>query len=147
YGAAKVALTTTGDTSPSSILALARYPSGGNIHYSRTIRISEEAAKLIRENNAVVIVHGSDYAHEGGYTGVLERSELNPKFPATATVPALCGTLVASKRSRASATVYTAQLVDNPYAAFLCERSAVITLAPERSSSTAYVRPRNGHVA
>jgi hypothetical protein len=143
-----VALTTHGDTTPASILTFARYPTGGSIRYSRTIDVSEEVAKRIRENNAVVIVHGTDYGHEGQYTGVLERSELNPKFPATATAPALCGTLIASKASRASATVYTAKLVDDPYAAFLCEGSEGIALAPQRARATAsYRRTRNGYVA
>jgi tRNA A-37 threonylcarbamoyl transferase component Bud32 len=147
YGDAKVALTTSGDTTPASILTFARYPTGGNIHYSRTIAIPEEVAKRIRENNAVVIVHGTDYGHEGQYTGVLERSELNPKFPATATAPALCGTLTASKGSRASAAVYTAKLVDNPYAAFLCEASEGIALTRQRTRAVAYRRTRDGHVA
>jgi hypothetical protein len=148
YGAAQVALTTSGDTSPQSILTFARYPTGGTIRYKRTITIPAETAKLIRENNAVVIVHGSDYAHEGGYTGVLERSELNKAFPATATVPALCGTLAKSKKATASSgAVYTATLRDNPYAAFLCEASEGFYLAAERRRKLAYVRPGSGHVA
>jgi tRNA A-37 threonylcarbamoyl transferase component Bud32 len=147
YGPAKVALTTSGDTSPASILTFARYPTGGNIRYSRTIRVSEEVATRLRENNAVVIVHGTDYDHKGAYTGVLERSELDKAYPATQTAPALCGTLVASKKTRASATVYTAKLVDNPYAAFLCEGSEGIALQPQRGRATAYVRTRNGHIA
>jgi tRNA A-37 threonylcarbamoyl transferase component Bud32 len=147
YGPAKVALTTSGDTSAASILTFARYPTGGDIRYNRTIPIAAEVAKLIRENNAVVIVHGTDYGHEGQYTGVLERSELNPKFPATATAPALCGVLIASKKTSASAAVYTAKLVANPYAAFLCEGSEGIALAPERARATAYVRTRGRHVA
>jgi serine/threonine-protein kinase len=147
YGDARVALTTSGDTSPQSILTFVRYPTGGNIRYSRTITAPADVAKLIRENNAVVIVHGTDYGHEGGYTGVLERSELNRSFPATQTAPALCGTLIASKKSTASAGVYTARLVPNPYAAFLCEASEGIALTRERRRASAYLRPRSGHVA
>ncbi|HEV2980102.1 MAG TPA: serine/threonine-protein kinase [Solirubrobacteraceae bacterium] len=147
YGDAKVALTTNGDTSPASILTFSRYPTGGNIRYSRTITVSEEVARLIRENNAVVIVHGTDYSHQGQYTGVLERSELNPTYPATATAPALCGTLTASGKTTASSgrgAVYTAKLVDNPYAAFLCEASEGFALAAVPRRDAAYARARNG---
>ena len=95
----------------------------------------------------MVIVHGSDYSHQGQYTGVLERSELNPTYPATATVPALCGTLTASRKTTASSgrgAVYTAKLVDNPYAAFLCEASEGFALAAERRRDAARSRAPNG---
>ena len=61
-------------------------------------------------------------------------------FPATQTAPALCGTLVASKKTTASSPVYTAKLVDNPYAAFLCEATEGIALTREERRTTANVR-------
>lgn len=118
YGPPVQALTTRGDTSPASILAFPRYLTGGTLHYSRTITLSASVASDIRQNNAVIVVHGVDYDHSGIYSGALERSELNKGVPATATAPALCGALVSSQkvaalgpRSRAHTLVYTASLV------------------------------------
>jgi len=93
YGPPVQSLTTSGDTSVSSILVFRRYPTGGTVRYSRTIPLPPKVAAQIRENNAVIVVHGIDYDGSGVYSGVLERSDLNPELPATATAPALCGPL------------------------------------------------------
>jgi len=148
YGDAVTALTTSGDTSPGSILALKRFPSGGDIRYSRTITLPAPVVAYIRRNNAVVVVHGTDYDHIGSYDGVLERSELNKALPATETAPALCGVLLGPKttasagpRRRAPAGVYTAALVDDPAALFACE-------ALEATSAVASARrPSDAHPA
>jgi predicted Ser/Thr protein kinase len=116
YGPPVEALTTHGDTSVGSILAFPRFPSGGNLHYTRTIVLPANVAAEIRRNNAVVVVHGTDYDHSGIYSGVLDPSELNKGVPGTATAPALCGPLhaaanaTADARSRGPARIYTALL-------------------------------------
>ncbi len=94
YGPMAAALTLTGDTSMDSMLAFPRYPSSGNIRYQRTIVISTAAANAIRNGNAVVVVHGIDYNHNGRYDNVLNRSELDSAVSQEATAPALCGTLL-----------------------------------------------------
>jgi len=101
YGHPQVALTSTGDTSPKSIVDFSRYPSTGNIAYKRQITIPNGVASAIRAGNAAVIVHGIDYNHNGVYDNVLDRSELNNSLPGEATAPALCGTLVPSKTTTA----------------------------------------------
>jgi serine/threonine-protein kinase len=118
YGAPVQALTTSGDTSTSSILAFSRYPTGGTIRYTRTINLPPPVVAYIRQNNAVIVVHGVDYDHSGIYSGVLDRSELNKSVPGTATAPALCGALSGAQKaaaqtggSRTRAVVYTASLV------------------------------------
>jgi hypothetical protein len=117
YGPPVQALTTRGDTSTSSILAFPRYLTGGTLRYTRTITLPASVAAYIRQNNAVIVVHGIDYDHSGIYSGVLDRSELNKSVPGTATAPALCGVLgreysIAARnpRSPARALVYTASL-------------------------------------
>ncbi len=150
YGDAVEALTTHGDTSPSSILALRRFPTGGSIHYRRTITLPASVAAYIRENNAVVVVHGIDYDDSGGYTGVLERSELNKTLPATETAPALCGVLLAQPRtaslklsSHGHAAVFSASLSVNaassmsPGEMLLCQvgEAAAAAGEPRRSTS------------
>lgn len=93
YGMIGTSLTTRGDTSPASALATDRFPNRGTFRYSRTIRLSDNAVKNVRRGKAVVVVHGIDYNHNGRYDNVLGASELDPKLPAEATNPALCGTL------------------------------------------------------
>ncbi|MGO8906157.1 MAG: serine/threonine-protein kinase [Solirubrobacteraceae bacterium] len=146
YGDAVTALTTSGDTSPSSILALKRFPSGGDIRYSRTITLPAPVVADIRRNNAVVVVHGTDYDHSGSYSGVLERSELNKSLPATETAPALCGVLLrprttasAGPREPGHVIVYTASLADDPAALFACEAlEATSAVAGTRRPSDAH---------
>jgi len=140
YGPPALALTTRGDTTPASILAFSRYLTGGTLHYSRTITLPADVAKRIREDNGVVVVHGTDYDHSGIYSGVLDRSELNKGVPGTATAPALCGPLkTAANTTTASAhghtLVYTAVLKDDPAIPlselFLCEAGATAPAAAE----------------
>jgi hypothetical protein len=117
YGHPVTALTARGDTSPKSILAFPRFPSAGGFHYTRSIRVSPVVAAYLREDNAVIIVHGIDYNRNTLYDGTLDRSDLNRRLPGEATAPALCGPLVAAGKAKPAsshaepgATVYTASL-------------------------------------
>jgi hypothetical protein len=93
YGSIGTSLTTSGDTSPASALAVDRFPQTGTFHYSRTITLSPDVVSNLRSGKAVVVVHGIDYNHNGRYDGVLGASELDPALPQEATAPALCGAL------------------------------------------------------
>jgi hypothetical protein len=121
YGPPVLALTTRGDTSPASILTFRRFLVGGALKYSRTIVVPASVASAIRENNAVVVVHGTDYDHTGIYSNALDRSDLNKSVPGTLTAPALCGTLVAAQKSTVASVgsadpsrVYVASLYEDP---------------------------------
>lgn len=98
YGKIGTSLTTSGDTSPDSGLAVDRFPTGSDVHYKRTIHLSDEAAESLRAGTAVVVVHGIDYNGNGKYDNVLGASDLDPKLPAEATNPALCGSLKMSAK-------------------------------------------------
>jgi hypothetical protein len=119
YGPPVQALTTHGDTSVASILAFHRFLSGGKLRYTRTIVVPAKVAAAIRANDAVIVVHGTDYDGSGIYSGVLDASELSKSVPATATAPALCGRLVSAQNaatspaSAARESRYTASLVAN----------------------------------
>jgi Protein kinase domain len=102
YGDVVVALTTTGDTTPRSLIAFGRYPTTGTIRYQRKITVEPSVAALIRRENAVVIVHGIDYNHNGVYDNVLDRSDLSNSLPGEATAPALCGPLAPRPTTSAS---------------------------------------------
>ncbi len=143
YGPPVQALTTRGDTSVGSILVFSRYPTGGTIRYSRTIALPAAVARYIRENDAVIVIHGIDYDHSGIYSGVLDRSDLDATLPATATAPALCGRLVGPQELAAAApraarpVLYTASLAKMSLAeAFLC-------LAPGSATTPAGERRRS----
>ncbi|WP_052091180.1 hypothetical protein [Modestobacter caceresii] len=113
YGPIVVSLTTTGDTSPASALAVSRFPvsTDGDLDYSRD-RIeftdvagtgypgaggtgtAKQIADAIRDGEGVVVIHGVDYNHNGRYDfASAGASELDPSLPAEATDPAACGVL------------------------------------------------------
>jgi hypothetical protein len=96
YGPVRVSLTTKGDTSPKSTLAVNRYETAkrGDIDYSRSgIKVSPRVLRGIRAGKAVVVIHGIDYNHNGTYDFSAGRSELDPSLPAEATDPVSCGVL------------------------------------------------------
>ncbi len=98
YGPVVVSLTKTGDTSPSSVLAVDRYDTapGGKLSYERgSIEVSPEVAAGISSGKSVVVIHGVDYNHDGKYSGDT-KSDLDPTLPTEATDPALCGALRAA---------------------------------------------------
>lgn len=95
YGGVQVSLTTEGDTSPDSALAVERFPAGTDIDYARAeIPIPDVLKPNLGKLH--VVVHGID---ENG-NGTLdldqeERSSLTDDLPREGTAPALCGTLTA----------------------------------------------------
>ena len=93
YGGVQVSLTTEGDTSPDSALAVDRFPAGTSIDYSRAeIPIPD----VLKPNVGMlhVVVHGIDENGNGELDlDQEERSSLDEELPREATAPALCGTL------------------------------------------------------
>ncbi len=93
YGTVQVSLTTEGDTSPDSALAIDRFPGGTDVAYQRSgIPIPDALKPNIGKLH--VVVHGID---ENG-NGTLDldqdtRSSLTEDLPREGTAPALCGTL------------------------------------------------------
>jgi hypothetical protein len=104
YGPPVTSLTTRGDTSKNSILAFKRFPSGSDVRYKRTIRVSKVVAAQIRTHNAVLIVHGIDWNRNGIYdNAALNRSDLKRSLPGEITAPALCGELIPQKQESSTA--------------------------------------------
>lgn len=100
YGAIVVSLTKTGDTSPASGLAVARFGSGTSVQYMRGgVTVTPGVAKAVEAGQAVVVVHGVKYT--GARASI--KSDLMPSLPASATDPAICGVL-ASAPSGGAAT-------------------------------------------
>jgi hypothetical protein len=96
YGPVALSLTTKGDTSPTSALAIDRFSTApkGKLTYKRTgIKAAADLRHAIRDNEAVIVVHGVDHNHNHTYDFSAGKSDLDPKLPAEATNPAACGVL------------------------------------------------------
>ena len=112
YGPIVVSLTTSGDTTPASGLALDRFPTstGGTLTYDRSnieftdvagtgyegTGTAKQIADSIRDGEGVLVVHGNDYNDNGIYDFTSAgASELTPdgSLPAEGTDPTLCGVL------------------------------------------------------
>lgn len=93
YGFVQASLTTSGDTSPASALAVARFPvadENGRLEYSRTF--TPENPNIWRDLGALeVVVHGVDLNDSGGYDFEFGPSPLSSALPLEATLPAVCG--------------------------------------------------------
>ncbi|GAA3764723.1 hypothetical protein [Salinactinospora qingdaonensis] len=99
YGDIQTSLTTEGDTSPDSGLAVDRMPtadSGGNVDYSRSFEVPQDVADSLRDGDAVIVQHGIDVNGNGEYDTEAGQSELDPALPAEATHPATCGRLTSA---------------------------------------------------
>ncbi|MFJ4880763.1 hypothetical protein ACIP93_36905 [Streptomyces sp. NPDC088745] len=94
YGDINISLTTKGDTSKASGLAVDRMPvadSKGYMSYERTLTVSQKVADHIKDLH--VVQHGIDTNKNKKYDFNKGKSELDPKLPQEATAPATCGML------------------------------------------------------
>ncbi|MEC4015310.1 hypothetical protein [Streptomyces sp. H27-D2] len=92
YGDINISLTTKGDTSKESGLAIDRMPTAdanGKVSYERTITVSKAVATHIQDLH--VVQHGIDPNKNKEYDFGKGKSELDPKLPQEATAPAVCG--------------------------------------------------------
>ncbi|MFF4695012.1 hypothetical protein [Streptomyces chattanoogensis] len=92
YGDINISLTTEGDTSPKSGLAVDRMPKAdaqGNLSYERTIPVSQDVVDHIKDLH--IVQHGIDPNGNKKYDFGAGKSELDPKLPQEATAPADCG--------------------------------------------------------
>ncbi|MFI6346339.1 hypothetical protein [Streptomyces sp. NPDC050560] len=92
YGDINISLTTKGDTSKDSGLAVDRMPvadKDGKLSYSRTLTVSQDVADHIKDLH--LVQHGIDPNSNDKYDFGKGKSELDPKLPQEATAPADCG--------------------------------------------------------
>lgn len=115
YGGHVTSLTTSGDTSMSSALAITRMPSGPSAAYDRTITLDSQTVAALKAGTAVIVVHG-----------------LDPKLPLAATSPALCGALSAAQMSAmpaGAASTGSGSIADTEDAGLLAAGAGAIVLA------------------
>lgn len=96
YGMIASSLTTSGDTSPDSALAVDRFPGGSSYSYHQTVDVDDATQQALKDGTAVVVVHGVDPMNLS-QTAQQEMSPLDDSLPLAATLPAACGTLNASQ--------------------------------------------------
>lgn len=95
-----MSLTTEGDTSPDSGLAVDRFPTSSTLDYERTFEVSDEVAANL--SSLHIVVHAADLDGTGeigtleNEDGTMKESSLDPELPFEATVPAACGQITAS---------------------------------------------------
>ena len=96
YGAIQVSLTTRGDASPGSGLAVERFPMAdehGKLKYERTFTIGVDFPREVAENleRHHFVVHGIDVNRNGAYDFDAGTSGLTSSLPLEAELPATCG--------------------------------------------------------
>lgn len=92
YGDIMISLTTEGDTSKDSGLAVKRMPTAdenGNLSYERTIEVSDDVVEHVKDLH--IVQHGLDANDNGKYDTEAGKSELDPALPLEATAPSTCG--------------------------------------------------------
>lgn len=94
YGPIEASLTTEGDASPDSALAVDRFPTYDEGVYERTVELAGDVADNLGRYH--VVIHGVDVNDNGEYDAEAGQSPLDESLPLEATLPAACGTLVAT---------------------------------------------------
>ena len=94
YGPIQVSLTTRGDTSPDSALALDRFPvanNGGHINYMRTFTVGVDIPRAAADNLEQLhyVSHGLDLGRRGTYADSTQPLLMGHQ----ATLPVACGEL------------------------------------------------------
>jgi hypothetical protein len=90
YGAIGTTLSSKGDTSPAAATNIKIAPAGPSTSYHRTIRLDQKTMASLRNDTAVIVVHGLDPKTLSA-KAQKEKSDLVPSLPLAATSPALCG--------------------------------------------------------
>jgi hypothetical protein len=101
YGPISASLTTEGDTSPDSGLAVERFPTSETLDYERTFEVSDEVAQNL--SSLHIVIHGADLDGSGEIgdledeDGELKPSSIAPDdFGFEETAVAACGQITAS---------------------------------------------------
>jgi hypothetical protein len=110
YGDALIGLTTTGDVSVNSELAVSRYPiatNDGMVTYERTFTLPDGVSPA-DVANGVVVQHGDSslFNDPTMYDGSAKDVATDPTLPLEATIPADCGKLVPIASSVATGSPY-----------------------------------------
>ena len=98
YGPVTVSLTTEGDTSGDSGLAVDRFPTSGTLDYERTFEVSDDVAANL--SSLHIVVHAADLNDSGeigdleNEDGTMKESSLTPDLNFEATAVAACGQIV-----------------------------------------------------
>ncbi|WP_344124215.1 hypothetical protein [Kocuria aegyptia] len=91
-GGIGASLTTSGDTSPASAVAIDRFPAGDAYTYQRTIPVDAAMVAALQSGTAVVNVHGADPAALSA-AAQAKVNPMAPDLPLASDIPVACGVL------------------------------------------------------
>ncbi|MFI7580011.1 hypothetical protein [Kocuria kalidii] len=95
-GGIGTSLTTSGDTSPASAVAIDRFPAGDAYTYQRTFPVDAATLTALQNGTAVVNVHGADPAALSA-AAQAKVNPMAPDLPLASDVPVACGVLAAAQ--------------------------------------------------
>lgn len=141
YGPVTVALTTEGDTSPDSGLAVDRFTTSATLDYERTFEVSDEVAANL--SSLHIVTHATDLDGDGEIGAVQDAdgndipSSLSDELPLEATAPAACGQIVTTGTAMgpdtgAGGTATTSSSTDAGLLAGLIALGGIGTIAARR---------------
>ena len=100
YGEIGTTLTSKGDTSAKSALDVTRpLGQGSTVDYHRTFTINDATLASLKNDSAVVVIHGLDPSTLSKEAQKKDSAPLTKDLPLAATAPALCGALHTSQMS------------------------------------------------
>ncbi|THE17003.1 hypothetical protein [Kocuria rosea] len=91
-GGIGASLTTSGDTTPASAVAIDRFPAGDAYTYQRTVPVDAAMVAALQNGTAVVNVHGADSAALSAAAQV-KVNPMAPDLPLASDIPVACGVL------------------------------------------------------
>ncbi|GEO94571.1 hypothetical protein [Kocuria turfanensis] len=91
-GGIGTSLTTSGDTSPASAVAVDRFPAGEAYTYQRTFPVDGATLAALQNGTAVVNVHGADPAALSA-AAQAKANPMAPALPLASDIPIACGVL------------------------------------------------------
>ncbi|MEX1004914.1 MAG: hypothetical protein WD156_06050 [Acidimicrobiia bacterium] len=110
YGGVQFSLTTEGDFTGDSGLAIDRFPTAddeGNLDYERTFELDQAMVDSLTGQQFALVQHGIDIDGSGEYDGDAV-SSLDPELPLEATIPAVCGVVTLQAASDDTTTTTAA---------------------------------------
>jgi MYXO-CTERM domain-containing protein len=95
-GGIGASLTTSGDTTPASAVAIDRFPAGDAYTYQRTVPVDAAMVAALQNGTAVVNVHGADPAALSA-AAQAKVNPMAPDLPLASDIPVACGVLASAQ--------------------------------------------------
>lgn len=148
YGKIGTTLDTSGSMSPAQATNVTVAPSGGSYSYSRSFTVNQATLSAIKNNDAVIVVHGLNPANAPKASLTTPNSldltlqGANKKVAMIATAPALCGRLTSMPAGAPNTGGGATAGVQHEG---LFEAGGALLIAGAAVGGVAYIRRRRSH--